>query len=257
MLTLNYHSFGEGKPVVILHGLFGSARNWQSIAKSLSESYQVITVDLHNHGHSPHINSMTYPEMAEDIALLIQSLKLDHPAIIGHSMGGKVAMTLALMHANQLRGQVIVDIAPVSYRHKFSGIISAMKAVTSIELANRTMAEERLAKQIKDPMLVAFLMQNLIRSEHGFKWRINLQQIENQLADIGSFPDMLKGKQSRVPSLFLGGANSAYIAARHNQTIFDYFPAAEIKMIEGAGHWLHVEKPKAFLAEINNFLRYL
>ena len=210
-MKLNYQIFGEGRPIIVLHGLFGSARNWQGIAKIMAKEFQVIAVDLRNHGQSPHLDGMTYAEMANDIQLLIDSLRIKHPVVIGHSMGGKVAMTMALSTKDLLSGLIIVDIAPVTYQHDFSQYIKAMQALPLEKITSRQIAEQTLLKSINSKTLTAFVMQNLVRTQNGFKWRINLSEIAKYLTDIIGFPDNLPLSKNRVPSLFIGGANSDYI----------------------------------------------
>lgn len=203
MKHLNYTELGQGRPIIILHGLFGSARNWQGIARSLADSHHVITPDLRNHGQSPHTQSMSYMEMADDVIAIADKLKLNDVIILGHSMGGKVAMTAALSNPERFSALAVIDIAPVSYEHDFDELITAMHALKLDSLKNRTQAEEALGKVIDDIGVIQLLLQNLVRSGDGFKWRINLDGIMANLTLIGQFPDSLNNNACRLPSLFL------------------------------------------------------
>ncbi len=257
MPHLNYVHSGKGRAIVILHGLFGSSANWRGIAKALSNDYQVIIPDLRNHGNSFHQDRMGYHDMAQDVAELINVLNLSDIIVVGHSMGGKVAMTLALMNNPIISGYVFADIAPVNYQHDFSLLIEAMKALPLTSIKNRQQAEQLLLEKIHKPGLVKFIAQNIIRTNQGFRWRINLDAIEANISAILQFPDDLKGKQCQQPSLFIGGANSPYMKDIYNKAIFDYFPATEIIMLEDAGHWLHSDKPKEFIGSITDFIQYI
>ena len=257
MISLNYTEYGQGRPILILHGLFGSNRNWQGIARSLSENHRIITPDLRNHGKSGHADGMSYEEMADDIIFLINNLKLNNVILIGHSMGGKVAMTLALNYPDYISALIIVDIAPVHYNHNFKHLIEAMTSLDLSSLKNRNDAEAELNKVTKEKGVVQFVLQNLIREDNKYCWRINLQQIAFSLTSISQFPEKFETVESRLPTLFLGGSESNYIRSIHNQKIFDYFPSAEIIMLDGAGHWLHAEKPEEFLNHVKTFINYV
>ena len=256
-MLLHFQEFGQGRPVIILHGLFGSARNWQGIARSLAENHRVITPDLRNHGQSFHENSMSYIDMADDIITLCDHLNLSDAILIGHSMGGKVAMTVALTHPEQFSALIIVDIAPFDYEHSFHDLVEAMLNMDLKNLKNRAGAEAELKKITNDINIIQFILQNLIRVEGNFCWRINLDTISASLTSLSQFPENLKTRSCRIPSLFLGGSESAYLTSMHNTAIYRHFPAAEITMIEGSGHWLHVEKPKEFLHEVKNFINFV
>jgi len=256
-MLLNYHEFGQGRPIIILHGLFGSARNWQSIARSLAENHRVITPDLRNHGQSFHEDSMSYADMADDVITLCDHLVLNDAIIMGHSMGGKVAMTLALTHPEQLSALIIADIAPFDYEHSFHDLVEAMLNMDLKNLKHRTEAEAELGKVTNDINTIQFILQNLIRVEGRFCWRVNLNTIYANLTSLSQFPKNLISRSCHMPSLFLGGSESAYIRSIHNTSIYKHFPAAEITMIEGSGHWLHAEKPKEFLHEVKNFINFV
>jgi esterase len=256
-MLLKYQEFGEGRPVIILHGLFGSARNWQGIARSLAESHRVITPDLRNHGHSFHEDSMSYIDMADDVITLCDHLNINDAILMGHSMGGKVAMTVALLHPEQFSALVIVDIAPFDYEHSFHDLVDVMLNMDLKNLKHRTDAEAELNKISFDTNTNQFILQNLIRVDGQFCWRVNLDTISTSLTLLSQFPKNLKTKSCRMPSLFLGGSESHYMKSIHNASIYRHFPAAEITMIEGSGHWLHAEKPKEFLHEVQNFINFV
>lgn len=257
MISLNYTELGQGRPVIILHGLFGSARNWQGIARALADNYRVITPDLRNHGQSPHLDSMSYSEMADDVIAIADKLNLSEIIIVGHSMGGKVAMTAALTQPERFSALVIVDIAPVEYEHDFNLFIDAMLSLNLQTLKSRAQAETALTKVIDDISVIQLLLQNLIRSGDKFEWRINLQGIMTNLGLIGQFPDTLKNSVCRLPALFLGGSESDYLRSLYNNEIYQYFPSAEITMINGSGHWPHAEKPNEFLKHLKTFINYI
>ncbi len=256
-MLLHNQEYGEGRPVIILHGLFGSARNWQGIARSLSKNHHVITPDLRNHGKSPHEDTMSYIDMADDVITLCDHLNLSDAILIGHSMGGKVAMTVALTHPEQFSAIVIADIAPFDYEHSFHDLVEAMLKMDLKNLKNRAEAEAKLATISDDNNITQFILQNLIRVDNEFKWRINLKTISSNLSLLSQFPKDLKHRSCHMPSLFLGGSDSHYIKSIHNASIYHHFPAAEITMIEGSGHWLHAEKPKEFLHEVKTFVNYV
>lgn len=253
-VRLHYNIHGEGAPLIILHGLFGSSRNWQTIAKKLVGNFQVITPDLRNHGMSFHALSMTYTEMAEDILELIRDLSLDNVSLIGHSMGGKVAMINALFHSHVIEKLAVLDIAPVSYEHRYGKLCQAMQNLPLDQINNRNEAGEILNDQINDLFLTQFLLQNLLRAEDGFEWRINLPAIQSNIESISSFPDMGNGKQYDKPALFLGGEKSHFVQPEYHGEIKKHFPNAEIELIENAGHMLHIEQPDIVIDKIRNFL---
>lgn len=257
MISLNYTEYGQGRPVIILHGLLGSNRNWQGIARSLSDNHHVITPDLRNHGKSDHADGMSYEEMADDVIFLIKKLDLKNIILIGHSMGGKVAMTLALNYPDYISSLIIVDIAPVHYNQNFKHLIEAMTSIDLSTLQNRNDAEAQLNKVTQETGVVQFVLQNLVLKDNKFSWRINLQQISVSLTSISQFPARFKTSECRLPTLFLGGSESSYIRSIHNQKIFEHFPSAEIIMLDGAGHWLHAEKPEEFLNHVKSFINFV
>jgi len=253
-VELQHTRHGDGKPAVLLHGLFGSGKNLNGVARSLADQgYRVYLPDLRNHGRSPHTAEMSYPLMADDLYHFLQQHEIHQPLLIGHSMGGKVAMTAALQDEGCCERLVVMDIAPVDYAHSFNTIINSLKSLNPAAIKNRREADEKLAVTLQPAALRQFLLQNLIMVDGGYEWRMNLDDIQQHIAHISDFPD-LRGRQYRKPVLFLGGALSGYLAEEHEPVIRKYFPAASIEHIAGAGHWLHAEAPRATLAAINAFL---
>lgn len=253
-VKLNYHSYGEGEPVIIVHGLFGSGSNWKTIAKKLADRFKVLTVDLGNHGNSDHADSMSYKEMVDDVCRLIDTIGLDKVNMIGHSMGGKTAMVLASNYPSLIKRLLIVDIAPVSYTNDYRPLIKALNSLPLDKLTSLNEASELLRESISEHGLRQFLLQNLVRDSAGFRWRINLPVINNYLKEILSFPQDITDNPFQWPVRFLAGSNSDYIQSEHQDKIYNLFPKATIHSIDNAGHWLHVDQPTDFLRETESFL---
>ncbi len=249
-LELAYEETGDGPPVVVLHGLFGSSTNWRRIARALSDRHLVFTVDLRNHGNSPWAATMSYREMAEDVVALFDRLGLKKPDVLGHSMGGKVAMTLALMEPQRIARLVVVDIAPISYGDHFSSYTQAMRGVDTMTATSRDEVQRALSQDIHDPGTVGFLMQNLVRHNEQYDWRINLTALSAELGEIGSFPSALDGKTFAGPATLITAARSDYVSADDRKLFSNYFPEARFVEIPDAGHWVHVDRPEAFIAAV-------
>ena len=254
-VKLHYTSQGQGKPVFIIHGLLGSSRNWSSFSKKLSESFQVITIDLRNHGHSGHADTMTYADMSSDILALMEDLGLERASLIGHSMGGKVAMTFALQHRSMIEQLVIMDIAPVSYKNELLPLLDAMMGLPIEEITSRNQADSLLSPLVPDTSLRLFLLQNLIQDGDNYRWRVNLNSIRKSLIDIDGFPAPISVKSHPVRTLFLGGAESGYLMPHHYPIVKKYFPKAQIHIIDGAGHWIHIDRPDKVLERVLSFLK--
>jgi len=252
-VELAFSEYGEGPPLVILHGLFGSARNWRTIAERLADRYHVYAVDLRNHGESGHADTMSFSEMIDDLRLFLDAQELERPAIIGHSVGGKVAMLFALLYAQHLDRVVVVDIAPFAYAHTYLPQVQAMRGVDVAAVTSRSDADERLARSIFDAPLRTFLLQNLVSRDGGYAWRINLDAIANDMEQLTGFPDVT-GLEYDGPSLFVSGADSEYVRAGYHARIRTLFPAAQLKAIPDAGHRVHAEQPEAFLDCVREFL---
>ncbi|MDN5786273.1 alpha/beta fold hydrolase [Pseudorhodobacter sp.] len=238
-------------PLLIVHGLFGSARNWGVIARRMAADRQVVAVDMRNHGSSPRAESQSYADMAGDLAEVIAAHggRMD---VVGHSMGGKAAMQLALTHGVLVDRLVVADIAPVAYAHDQSHHIAAMRSLDLSGIAARSEADRRLAQQMDDPALRAFFLQSLDLKATPPRWRLNLDVLEAEMPKIVGWPGT-KG-QFAGPTLFLAGAESHYVKPEYRETIRTLFPAARFAKLPGAGHWLHAEKPKEFEAALRVFL---
>lgn len=242
---------GDGAPLVILHGLFGRRRNWQAIQKQLARKYRVVAADLRNHGDSPWDDDMTYPAMASDIAKLIQDLNAGPAIVVGHSMGGKAAMCLALAQPDLIGSLVVIDIAPVPYDHDYSGYIEAMKSIPLDKIARRADAESFLTGAVEDPGIRNFLLQNLETADGGLAWRVNLDVIESAMPSVLDFPSA-DGKSFDGKTLFVAGGNSDYIKGEDRDAISALFPQARHIKIKDAGHWVHAEKPQEILATLES-----
>jgi esterase len=250
--------YGEGPPLAILHGLFGSGRNWASIAGRLAAHHRVIALDLRNHGASPWADTMDYAEMAEDVGATLRALGHRHFALLGHSMGGKAAMVAALRHGGDVERLVIVDVAPTRYAPHHLGYVGAMRALDLAAITRRAEADTRLAPAVADAAERAFLLQNLVFPDGAAgemaRWRLNLPAIERAMPDLVGFPAMPPGAAYRGPALFVSGGRSNYLRADHEPAIRRLFPAARVARIADAGHWLHAEQPQAFLDIVEPFL---
>ena len=254
-VKLHYQTYGAGPPVVILHGLFGSSRNWTAFARQLAVQHFVITIDLRNHGSSGHADSMTYPDMAADILTVLDECGLQRASLIGHSLGGKVAMTFALTYAARAERLIVLDMAPVAYRNNFQALLESLEDLPLVELRGRKHADELLSARIADQSLRLFLLTNLVKVDHSYRWRVNLAALKQNLTGIGGFPNLETIRPYTGPALFLGGADSAYLKPEHAPVINRYFPDACIDYVEKAGHWLHIDQPAHVLHRVMIFLR--
>lgn len=251
-MKLHYEQRGSGPCLVLLHGLFGSQDNLAGIARAAEANFTVISMDLRNHGQSPHSDSMTYSQMAADV---LDTLPADIEPffLLGHSMGGKVAMQLALEQPERVQALVVADIAPVVYDSRHDSIIKAMQSVAIESITQRSEADQQLARTIAEKGVRQFLLKNLQKHDDRFVWRCHLPAIA------ACYPEVLKAPEStssyEKPVLFIKGANSDYILPEHQEPIRQLFPKAQAKIIHGAGHWLHAEKPAAFNKLVLDFLQ--
>jgi pimeloyl-ACP methyl ester carboxylesterase len=245
---------GEGRPVVLLHGLFGAGQNFGTVQKALAaDGFRVLALDLRNHGDSPHGADVGYAAMAADVAETLRAEGAWPAAIIGHSMGGKVAMALALAEAEGVSRLLVADIAPVAYpAPQFTAYLHAMRGLDLPPGLTRRQADAALAPAVPAAPLRAFLLQNLSFDQDPPRWRIGLEEIAAGLGDIGGWPD-LPGRYEG-PTLVLAGETSDYIQPEHWPVFQRLFPAARRETIK-AGHWLHAENPPAFLAAVRRFLQ--
>lgn len=253
-MELNVTRQGQGKPMLILHGLLGSSRNWGGLSQKFADGRMVVTVDMPNHGASPWSEAMDYPFMAREIGALIQSLHAGPAIVLGHSMGGKAAMTLALTRPDLVEKLVVVDIAPVDYSHTFAPYIKAMRAVPLSTAERRSDIEDALAASISDPRVRAFLMQNLEGAPGSYRWRPNLPVLGAAMDDILRFPRLAGDPVYDGPTLFLSGGASDYVLPQHEDLILSLFPQAQFQAIDGANHWVHADKPQEFAAAVLDFL---
>jgi pimeloyl-ACP methyl ester carboxylesterase len=253
-MKLPVTSYGEsGTPVVVMHGLFGSGRNWMTAARRLAASHRVFAFDLRNHGTSEHVPTMTYPEMAEDVRETIEALGVGPVALVGHSMGGKTAMLTALTHPEVVERLVVVDAAPVSYPPQFEQYSQAMRGADLSNIQRRAEVDAQLADAVPTPGTRAFLLQNLILDDQGARWRPNLEVIEASLPQISGWPDGITGSYDG-PTLFIYGGKSDYVQQDHRAAIEALFPQIRYEVVAEAGHWVHAERLDDFLAVLTPFL---
>lgn len=254
MIALNYKVVGDGTPVIILHGLFGSLDNWQTISKKISEhGYKVYTVDQRNHGKSPHTSLHTYSEMAKDLAHFMDNMNLQKSIIIGHSMGGKTAMQFAADFPNRIDKLCVVDIGPKYYPPHHQTILKALHSVKTNQITSRKEAEEAIGQHISEFGIKQFLMKNLDRKDAtSFRWKMNLPVLSEQIENVGA--EIKWNKPFTELSLFIAGENSDYIIKEDHEGIKTLFPKATIINIKEAGHWVHAEQPEAFTETVLQFL---
>lgn len=253
-MKLFYRKYGEGQPLVILHGLFGQSDNWNSLAKQFAEKgFEVYLVDLRNHGLSPHSNTWNYQVMSDDILEFINEFQLKHVVFLGHSMGGKVAMQFAIQHQEFLDKLIVVDIAPKYYPPHHGDVLKALNAVDFAVVKIRKEAEDILSAYITDYGTKQFLLKNIYWKENGqLDWRFNLKVIAEQIGNVGEVtPDE---KSCDIPSVFIRGGLSRYILDDDIHLIQDIFPLSVIETIENAGHWVHAEKQKEFFDCVMNYI---
>ena len=262
---------GEAGPrVVFVHGLFGQGKNWTTIARGLADAHRVTLVDLPNHGHSPWTDRVHYLDMVEMLAVELEHLG-EPVTLVGHSIGGKVAMQLALRHPELLRALVVVDIAPVEYpvqggrtddsdeeASPFAAYIDAMQALDLDSLTTRSDADDALRDAVPSRMVRSFLLQSLVReglgADGGWRWRLNLELLERDLGELRGFPEPPPGATYDGPVLWIAGANSTYILPEDRPAMDALFPATRLVRIKDAGHWVHSEQPEVFLRTLRLFL---
>jgi len=250
-MILNAIQSGEGPPVVLLHGLFGAARNFGIVQRALAPRFRVIALDMRNHGDSPHGADMRYPTLAGDVRETLQSLGIEQAAVVGHSMGGKAAMALALTAPETVARVLVSDIAPTAYQHGGAAIAEAMQAIALTPSLTRREADAALTWAVPGADIRAFLLQNL-RFGASPHWRIGLPEIAAAIPDLEGWIDLPGAYQG--PSLFVSGANSDYLLPEHRPVIKSLFPSARFVAVKNAGHWVHADKPAEFLAVLEAFL---
>jgi pimeloyl-ACP methyl ester carboxylesterase len=256
-----------GPRVVFVHGLFGQGRNWTTVGKALAgDGHQVTLLDLPNHGSSPWTDRADYTDMAETLAEELSALG-DPVTLVGHSMGGKVAMQVALRRPELLRALVVVDIAPVEYpvtggrtddpaeeASPFAAFIAAMRAIDLDALTTREDADAALREAVPSAMVRGFLLQSLAREGEGWRWRLNLEVLERGLEDLRGFPDPPPGARFDGPVLWIAGANSHYVLPQDRERMDELFPTTRLVRVKDAGHWVHSEQPEVFTETLRRFL---
>lgn len=255
-MKLAYREIGEGEPLIILHGLFGSSDNWLSIARELESRFKVYLVDQRNHGDSPHSDEFTYAAMAADIKEFVEEHALEKPVLMGHSMGGKTAMTFAVTYPELLKKLVVVDIAPRYYPVHHDRILEGLQSIDVDNLQSRREADKALAAYVPELGVRQFLLKNLGRSgKGGYEWKINLPVISGQIENVGE----AIGEEGRFekPVFFINGEKSGYINRERDEPLIQrIFPKAKIETIAGAGHWVHAEKPAAVVEKVRTFMEF-
>lgn len=252
-LDLHHRVTGEGEPLIVLHGLFGSLENLGGVSQRLADSCQIHALDLRNHGRSPHTDAMGYPAMADDVLRYMDKAHLEQASVLGHSMGGKTAMELALAHPDRVDRLIVADIAPVAYPPHHDDIIEGLTSLDLARVTSRGQADKALAEYVPVTPVRQFLLKNLVRDgKGGFAWRLNLDAIQNHYEQIAAGPTA-EGPFDG-PTLFIKGGDSDYIGEGQRETFDRYFPKASLRIIPGTGHWLHAEKPDLFTNLCRRFL---
>lgn len=254
-VALNCREYGEGPPLILLHGLFGSSRNWHSLAQRFGEHHHVLAVDLRNHGDSPWADDMDYPVLAADLKQLVETKRLAQPCVLGHSMGGKTAMALALCYPQLVEHLIVVDIAPVDYADSLAPYVRAMQEIDLSAVKRRSDADLALRETVPQQGIRAFLLQNLVQQDGAWRWRINLERIAKNMPLLSGFPDDLKTLSFAKAALFVTGEASDYVSEQDFAGIRRMFPHVSFASIARAGHWVHAEQPGRFYDAVLEFLR--
>lgn len=256
-MQLHYKSFGTGAPVLILHGLLGSLDNWQTFARKLAPHFTVFTVDLRNHGKSPHSPEHSYAAMTADLLEFFAQHHLPRAHLIGHSMGGKLAMHFALAHPEKILKLIVVDIAPKKYNSGHDAIFEALSTLHLAPLTKREEADRQLAAKIEDPAVRQFLLKNLDRKTDGtFAWKMNLGALQANYEKINAAiePNPTAPAPAPLPALLIRGGKSRYVLDEDFPSFQRLFPHAQLHTIAAAGHWVHADAPEAFFTAVHHFL---
>lgn len=253
-VRLAWRSYGAGPPVLLLHGLFGLCAQWHHIAVPLARRYRVLAVDLRNHGASPHTARMDYDLMSEDLRELLDAHAIEQAALVGHSMGGKLAMAFAQRHPQRTSRLAVVDIAPDTYPDRFMPLIHAALRLDLSSVTRREDAHAQLARYLPSQRLRAMLLQNLVRRSAGWAWRIHWHGIAASMPELLRFGVPARQRKSRVPALFIAGASSCYLREHHMPLIRTLFADAVLENIAGAGHWVHADQPAALVRRLDDWL---
>lgn len=253
MITLNYKTYGSGEVLFILHGFLGSLDNWHTLAGQFGQHMHVIAIDHRNHGKSPHTESHSISLMAEDMIQLMDQLGIESAHVLGHSMGGKVAMQLALEHPDRIKSLVVVDIAPRQYQRGHDDVFQAIFAVQTESIQSRKEAEQQMLPYLHDAGTRQFLLKNLERTESGgFEWKMNLKVLHEYYQEV--IAPIESDHPYEGPVLVIRGGNSRYVRDEDRLDFVRLFPNVSIATIEGAGHWVHAEKPYELLSLIKDFV---
>ena len=253
-MTIHFQTIGDGEPLVIIHGLFGTSDNLKSVARELSNQFKVFLIDAPGHGDSDSVSPLSIGNMATEVANFITELNIGPVAILGHSLGGKIAMEVALTKPNLVSKLIVADIAPVQYTRRHDAIISSLKAVPLDSLSSRQEADAILAERIEEPGVRSFLLKSLVRNKEsgsGWKWRFDLEQLSKD------YDELIKANivaEFTKPTLFIIGSESNYVTPDYRPHIVSRFPNVQAKTINGAGHWLHAERTVAFVKISRDFL---
>jgi pimeloyl-ACP methyl ester carboxylesterase len=254
-MQLHFQNYGQGAPLIILHGLFGSLENWHSISQNLAADFQVFAVDQRNHGRSHHAAEMSYQLMAEDLKEFMMSHQLEAVHLLGHSMGGKTAMQFALNYQDLVKKLIVVDIAARAYPPHHTEILNALSSLDLASFKNRKDMETHLASSISDLATRQFLLKNVKRdSTGGFHWQMHLAAIHRNYVRLNE--EISSQYSFNEPTLFIRGERSNYLLDEDFGPMRKLFPQAELYEISGAGHWVHVDAPEAFLRKVREFLKY-
>lgn len=250
---LNHETLGANTnpAIVIIHGLFGDKDNLKSLGRELSDDYFCVLPDARNHGDSFHSETMTYPAMAEDIIKLADALNIETFYLLGHSMGGKIAMETCMKAPDRVKAAIFADISPAAYEGTHDSIMDALSALDLSKVKSRGDADKQLAEKISEKGVRQFLLKNLKKNDNGYQWRLNLEALKHNYEHISAA--VSKGEYDG-PVLFIKGGNSNYLTEKHQQDVRSRFGNASVKVIEGAGHWLHAEKPRIFNRLVIEFL---
>ena len=252
-MTLNYKTLGSGKPLVILHGLLGSLDNWVTVSKYLSKSYKIYIIDLPNHGKSYHSQVFSYEDMSNDLDSFFNKNGLTNFSLLGHSMGGKLALKYTDMFEDKIDKLIIVDIANKSYGiNRFDHIFKAMFSISLNNLKSRSDADSAISNIIKNEGERNFILKNLKRTADGFNWTPNIMLLHRKLSDISSKINLRRKVKNNT--LFLLGENSNYFNVEDENNLPDEFENYSIKKIQNSGHWVHAENPKDFITSVLDFL---
>ena len=253
-MQLHFREYGDGPPLIILHGLFGSLDNWHPLSEQFAAHFHVYAIDLRNHGQSPHSDEMSYASMAEDLREFLDLRTLSSAIILGHSMGGKAAMQFALSYPEQTEKLIVADMAPRAYPPVHEDIFKALRALNLPSFQTRQQIGEALEWEIPDLTVRRFLLKNLMRDAGGtFRWRMNLRAVHENYPRLNE-PLPLQGSFEK-PTLFLRGAKSRYVREADEPEIRRMFPRVEFFTIPAAGHWVHADAPEAFTEAVINFLQ--